>query len=100
MDARSLRPVAPFPVGFARMIEISDTVAADMSRHGTLEIYAHDSASDVTTLSDEVAEVFPGHITFALELDLLLAFVEQLLNATLKALAKLVRRELECPPDL
>ena len=51
-------------------------MAAEMTRRGSFQVDPHDSASDVTTLSDEVAEVLFGNLALALELNLLLALVE------------------------
>jgi hypothetical protein len=75
-------------------------MAAEMARRGSLQVDPHHPASNITALSDEVAEVLSRDFTFALKLDLLLAFVKELLYASLKSLTKLVGRELKCSPDL
>ena len=71
-----LAPLCAFPnVGldcFCPLIRQLDAMAAEMAWRRSVQVDPHHSASNVATLSDEVAEVLSCNITFTLKLDLLL----------------------------
>lgn len=84
----------------ATKIAYLQVIASSNARRRPFEVYSLYSAANIVTLPDEVAKVFPRDFALHLDLDGFFPLFLDLLEATLKAFAKLVSGVFEGATDL